>query len=109
MQADATASVELLTLVLTFYLTIGIMGIGVAVMWDGENGARRAARLFFLRPVQWLVQRTRAALVAIVLALRTPLTRVIVRPVAAELKELAADSRWLASRGRGWLQRGRRR
>jgi len=96
---------QLLILLVAYYATFGIMAVGFAMMWGGERAAGSAARLFFLSPLQWLGQRMWMAIVAAVVATWTGFFAVIARWIAAELKELAADFRWLATRPRGWLRR----
>lgn len=50
--------VGLLALLLVCYMTLGIMAIGFAVMVRGANGARAAARLFFLLPVVYVIKKS---------------------------------------------------
>src|ERR1700674_1477720 len=88
--------------VLAFYTTIGIMAAGFGMMLGGPEQAARVARFFFVRPLHALVHQTRSAVVAIMVTIWSTVVNLIARWVAAELKELAADMRWLATRERGW-------
>ena len=96
---------QLLVLLVAYYATFGIMAVGFAMMLGGDRAAGSTARFFFLSPVQRLVQRTWATIVAAVVAMWTGFVTAIARWIAAELKELAADLRWLATRPRGWMRR----
>jgi len=98
---ELTALLELARLVLTFYVTIGLMAIGFATMCAGSRGASAAARYFFLRPLQALIGATRTGVALVLGTIWAGLVRVIIRigrGIATELKELAADARWLVSR-----------
>ena len=79
---------------LTFYLTIAIMGIGFAVMFAGGKGASAAARFFFARPMQLIARTIGMAVLASLALLWRGAVRVR-KDLTAELKELAADLRWL--------------
>ena len=98
---DDMALLQLARLVLTCYLTIALMGIGFAMMWVGPPGAGAAARFFFLRPLQALLGALRSAC-ALVLGAVSAGTgwgiSGIARAIWRELKELAADARWLVRR-----------
>ena len=98
---NATAVAELVRLVVTLYLTVAIMGIGFATMVAGSNGASAAARLFFVRPVQ-MVWGAVLALFALVFgsvwAGLAGLLATLIRALRRELREVAADFRWLVAR-----------
>jgi hypothetical protein len=95
-----TMLLQLATHVLALYACVGVMGIGFATMCAGERGARAAARFFFLRPLQSLNSGTRRAVMIVVASICAGLGKAITlisRGIATELKELAADVRWLIS------------
>ena len=98
---DDIGGLQLVRLLLTFYLTIAIMGIGFAIMCGGPDAAGAAARLFFLAPLQALLGSLRSAGALMLGSLWTGAVWGIKRIAQAtrrELKELAADLRWLVDR-----------
>ena len=97
---------QLLVMLIAYYLTLGIMGVGFATMFAGEQGARAAARFFFLTPVQRLVGQARVGSVALLAGVWRILVKYTFRPF---IEELTYWLRWLTTRERGWLQRKRRR
>jgi len=95
---DDMAWLELARLAVTFYLTIALMGIGFAIMCGGLDAAGAAARLFFLAPLQALLGSVRSAAALIVGSVWTALvwaSKGIAQATRRELRELAADLRWL--------------
>jgi hypothetical protein len=92
---------DLVRLVITFYLTIAIMGIGFAVMCAGPAGARAAARFFFLAPLQALLGAVSSASAIVLGTIWASVAWAINRTTQAawrELKEVGADLRWLVRR-----------
>jgi hypothetical protein len=105
---DERAIAELAGLLARLYLTVAIMAVGFATMSAGGRGASSVARMFFARPLQVLaggVTRVLARVLGVVWQAITAVARTFARAMRRELKELAADAHWLATRGRGWLGR----
>ncbi len=50
--------VELIAMLLGYYITFGLMATGFAMMLRGPKGARTVARWFFLRPVVLLIKKS---------------------------------------------------
>jgi len=98
---DGMALLQLARLVITFYLTIALMGIGFAIMCGGPDAAGAAARWFFLAPLQALLGRLRSAGALMLGSVWTGAVwarKRIAQATRRELKELAADVRWVVSR-----------
>ena len=86
---------ELLAHLLGLYVGIAAVAIGFAIMAAGKAGAERGSRLFFVRPLAWAVERTRLALIAVLVTTWTLLVRFLLRPLA---QELTFWLRWLGGR-----------
>ena len=97
----ATAATELVRLLVTSYLTVAIMAVGLATMLAGGSGASAAARFFFLRPQQMLLGGVLTFLTLMLGSTWTgfvSLVSMLARALRGELKELAADLRWVVRR-----------
>jgi hypothetical protein len=95
---------ELLRLALTFYVTIAIMGVGFATMIWGSDGAGKAVRVFFLRPVQFMLASIPIVLQTVLGSVwqgLAALMRMMMRAIKRELTELGKDALWLVR----WLGR----
>ena len=87
------------------YLALGVMAIGFGFMFAGKDGGARAARFYFVGSSRWTLQRTRALLGMILVALWSGFVLLIARPLMHALRRAA---RWVVNRARSRLQPRRR-
>ena len=100
---DDTVIIELVTLMARTYLTAGIMAVGFATMFAGSSGASAAAAcLFCATHCSCSSPVARSPLVATMFGSIwsgfVALVGMLGRAVQRELKEQAADFRWLVRR-----------
>jgi len=93
---------SVLALVLTYYLTFALMGIGFGTMFAGKDGAAAVARFFLLRPLQWAVQQARVLGIGLIAAGWRFLLHRVADPFILAVERGVI---WLITRKRGWLRR----
>ena len=93
---------QLLVMLVTYYATFAIMGVGFATMFTGKDGAAAAGNFFFLRPLQWAGQQLRVLGMAFIAGSWRLLLQRIVDPIILAVERAVI---WLVTRERGWLRR----
>lgn len=93
---------QLLAMLVAYYATFAIMGIGFATMLAGKDGVSLAGNFFFLRPLQWMGHQVWFACTALLVASAKFVLHRVVDPFILAVERAAF---WLVTRERGWLRR----
>ena len=93
---------QLLAMLVAYYATFGIMGIGFATMLAGKDGAIAAGEFFFLRPLRTAGQRLHVVGRALLVGGSRLLLHRVVDPFILAVERAVF---WLVTRERGWIRR----